>query len=35
MNEQLLSLENTLFTIVMLIYFASMVLFFVFVAAKK
>ena len=31
----MLQIENTLFTIVMLIYFASMILYFVFVALKK
>ena len=31
----MLNVENTLFTIVMLLYFASMILYFVFIAAKK
>ena len=31
----MLELENTLFTIVMLLYFASMILYFIFIAAKR
>ncbi|MBQ6376478.1 MAG: c-type cytochrome biogenesis protein CcsB [Lachnospiraceae bacterium] len=34
-NSQFLQYENILFTVTMLLYFASMVLFFLFVAAKK
>ena len=35
MNIRLLEIENILFTIVMLLYFGSMILFFLFVAIKK
>ena len=31
----MLQVENTLFTIVMLLYFAAMILFFVYIAIKK
>ena len=31
----MLQVENTLFTIVMLIYFAAMILYFTFIAVKK
>ena len=34
-NEQILAVENVLFTIAMILYFASMILFFVFFAMKK
>ena len=34
-NSQFLQYENILFTVTMLLYFASMVLFFIFVAAKR
>ncbi len=34
-NESFLQIENVLFTITMLLYFASMVIYFVFVAARK
>ena len=35
MNTQMLQIENTLFTIVMLLYFAAMILYFIFIAVKK
>ena len=35
MNEQLLGIENVLFTVAMLLYFASMIGFFIFIAVKK
>ena len=35
MAERMLQVENVLFTIVMLLYFAAMVLYFVFIAVKK
>ena len=35
MNMQLLQAENILFTIVMLLYFGTMILYFVFIAARK
>ena len=35
MNPQMLKTENTLFTIVMLCYFAAMVFYFLFIAVKK
>ena len=35
MNERMLDAENTLFTAVMLIYFASMILYFAYIAVKK
>ncbi len=35
MNEQLLGIENVLFTVTMLLYFASMIGFFIFIAVKK
>ena len=35
MNEQLLNVENTLFTITMILYFVSMIGFFLFIAVKK
>ena len=35
MNTQILALENMLFTITMLLYFGSMVLYFVFIAVKR
>ncbi len=35
MNMQLLQAENILFTIVMLLYFSTMLLYFVFIAARK
>ncbi len=31
----MLAVENTLFTIVMLLYFAAMILYFIFIAVKK
>ena len=34
-NEQILGIENVLFTTAMLAYFAAMILYFVFIAAKK
>ncbi|MBQ9065541.1 MAG: c-type cytochrome biogenesis protein CcsB [Blautia sp.] len=34
-NETLLNIENTLFTITMLLYFAAMVGYFIFIASKK
>ena len=35
MSTQMLQIENTLFTIVMLIYFACMILYFIYIAVKK
>ena len=35
MSTQMLQIENTLFTIVMLIYFACMILYFTYIAVKK
>ena len=35
MNEQMLHIENVLFTVVMILYFAAMIFYFLFVAAQK
>ena len=35
MSERMLQVENVLFTIVMLLYFAAMILYFIFIAVQK